>query len=53
MAEAGLQVPDIPAPPTPPAQPHPIQQAQQTAHLIQSTKPCTSTTSSTFKLVIF
>ena len=43
MAEAGLQVPDIPAHPPPPAQPNPTQQpqqpaqpAQQVVHLIWS-----------------
>ena len=33
MAEAGLQVPDIPAPLSLPAQQQPTQQAQQIVHL--------------------
>ena len=35
MAEAGQQVPDIPAPPPPPAQSDPAQQMQQPAHQVQ------------------
>ena len=33
MAEAGLQVPDIPAPPAPQALQQPVKQVQQRPHL--------------------